>query len=116
MAQPHVLLVCCSLHTLPQQYHPFVSFLSQHARWSYSQPTSFRDLYANDRQLPERASPPLTHGLMTVQICVNYCESAGYRFAGVEYGAECYCGHKRPHKKWRGSDKCTFACSGNKLE
>lgn len=29
---------------------------------------------------------------MTVATCVNFCKQGGFRFAGVEYSTECYCG------------------------
>lgn len=29
---------------------------------------------------------------MTVAACVGFCEAAGYRYAGLEYSTECYCG------------------------
>ena len=28
----------------------------------------------------------------SVLTCANLCQSKGYRYAGVEYGDECYCG------------------------
>jgi hypothetical protein len=30
---------------------------------------------------------------MTIQICTASCAADGYKFAGVEYGVECYCGN-----------------------
>ncbi|KAL5329263.1 hypothetical protein ACEPPN_002774 [Leptodophora sp. 'Broadleaf-Isolate-01'] len=52
---------------------------------------------------------------MTLEMCAANC--AGFKYWGVEYGAECYCGNEFqvgsvavPHTD------CTFPCPGNALE
>jgi hypothetical protein len=30
---------------------------------------------------------------MTVNSCLSFCGNRGYKYAGIEYGAECYCGN-----------------------
>lgn len=57
---------------------------------------------------------------MTVEGCIGFCESrGGYRYAGVEYGRECYCGNevardRMPVKGLLGA--CEFPCAGDEAE
>ncbi|KAF2251106.1 WSC-domain-containing protein [Trematosphaeria pertusa] len=53
---------------------------------------------------------------MTVETCVDYCASAGYTHAGLEFGQECWCGNElkadnAPKEGYLGS--CTMKCAGN---
>ncbi|KAF2867803.1 hypothetical protein BDV95DRAFT_502105 [Massariosphaeria phaeospora] len=53
---------------------------------------------------------------MTVEKCVDFCSGAGFTYAGLEYGRECYCDNKldkanAPKDGVMGS--CTTKCSGN---
>lgn len=41
------------------------------------------------RTLPYGAAVPGGPTAMTVELCQTACQVAGYKFAGVEYGAEC---------------------------
>jgi hypothetical protein len=34
----------------------------------------------------------LVQGPMTIEKCLDACDAAGFEFAGVEYGQECFCG------------------------
>ncbi|KAM3512081.1 hypothetical protein MY11210_004278 [Beauveria gryllotalpidicola] len=64
---------------------------------------------------------------MTIGKCLQKCDAAqaGYNFAGVQYGQECWCGStlsldggqsaSMPGKNVTGSD-CSFLCPGNKTE
>ncbi|CAN8099849.1 unnamed protein product [Discula destructiva] len=95
-----------------------------HKEWTNA--TCYWDLYADDRQLPIRTSPPFLPGNpMTVNKCVNHCEALNYTFAGLEFGSDCYCGNERPAQRWvqvhaLGEDwnvtKCNFACTGDHLQ
>ena len=39
------------------------------------------------------------------------CSKAGFAFSGVQYGAECFCGHDRPGDRHKiGGDKCKMKC------
>ncbi len=63
----------------------------------------------------------------SIEKCLQKCDAAqaGYNFAGVEYGQECWCGTTlrldggqsatTPGKNVSGSD-CSFLCPGNKTE
>ncbi|KAH7166532.1 glyoxal oxidase N-terminus-domain-containing protein [Dactylonectria macrodidyma] len=52
-----------------------------------------------------------TEGL-TAETCVEYCDNAGFTYAGLEYGVECWCGNKVPTTLVDDSD-CSMACSGD---
>jgi hypothetical protein len=53
----------------------------------------------------------------TVETCISKCSKRGFNYAGLEYGAECFCGNvlapeSGPNPKMMG--KCTMKCSGDK--
>lgn len=76
--------------------------------------TTNRDLYGNNRQLPNKTDPPLDSATMTVETCLDHYEFLGFVFAGLEYGLDCYCGNARPHWYWIGnSTACDRSCAGN---
>ncbi|KAI1981283.1 hypothetical protein LOZ39_006609 [Ophidiomyces ophidiicola] len=55
---------------------------------------------------------------MTVENCAEGCRNAGFNFAGMEYGGECWCdsqvrnGGPAPD----GEAKCTMPCNGNRQQ
>ncbi|ORX99400.1 hypothetical protein BCR34DRAFT_495426 [Clohesyomyces aquaticus] len=56
---------------------------------------------------------------MTVEKCVDFCSAAGFSYAGLEYGRECYCDNtlkaaNAPKDGIMGS--CTMKCAGNNKE
>ncbi|KAF2795994.1 WSC-domain-containing protein [Melanomma pulvis-pyrius CBS 109.77] len=56
---------------------------------------------------------------MTVEKCVDFCSAAGFSYAGLEYGRECYCDNQlstsnTPKDGIMG--KCTMKCAGNNKE
>ncbi len=62
------------------------------------------------RDLPHLAMT----GTITIESCVSACATAGYSYAGVEYGRECYCGNA--YGKYGTATDCTLACTGNSAE
>ncbi|XP_070689847.1 sialate:O-sulfotransferase 2 [Pempheris klunzingeri] len=50
---------------------------------------------------------------MTVFRCQDNCAERGYMFAGLEFGAECYCGHKIQAPNTSESE-CNMDCKGEK--
>lgn len=52
---------------------------------------------------------------MTPSRCANYCSGLSYRYAGVEFGRECYCGDSLTNGASldKTSTTCNMACSGN---
>ncbi|MCJ1434081.1 hypothetical protein MMC27_003447 [Xylographa pallens] len=58
---------------------------------------------------------------MTIENCVNYCKGQGVlgKWAGVEYGQQCYCGSGVSNGGGPASDGnvgCNMACAGNQYE
>ena len=57
---------------------------------------------------------------MTVPFCISFCQAAtvaGFKYAGIEYGVECYCGEKIENgavKLGKGIG-CDMTCPGDKL-
>ncbi|CAM9651077.1 unnamed protein product, partial [Phaeothamnion confervicola] len=45
-----------------------------------------------------------------VTTCVSRCRAAGYPYAGLEYGGECWCGNS--YNRYGESTACTMPCSG----
>lgn len=50
---------------------------------------------------------------MTVFRCQDNCAERGYMYAGLEFGAECYCGHKIQAANASESE-CNMECKGEK--
>lgn len=48
----------------------------------------------------------------TPDLCATTCSSEGYKYSGVEYGSECWCGNDFPSGPTSSSD-CSFPCPGN---
>ncbi|CAI6337783.1 unnamed protein product [Periconia digitata] len=68
------------------------------------------------RTLANREFPD---GDLTTESCLAACRTAGYKYAGTEYGGECYCdnsfkngGGPAPD----GNDGCNMPCNGNDQE
>ncbi|CAG2201459.1 unnamed protein product [Mytilus edulis] len=53
---------------------------------------------------------------MTVQKCRQCCGKKGFKYAGVEYGIECFCGDVLRKNKKRKESDCKMPCSGNKQQ
>ena len=53
---------------------------------------------------------------MTTEFCQNYCQAAGYKYAGTEYGDECYCDNFINPSALLNQAKCYYACAGNSTE
>ncbi|XP_006016173.1 WSC domain-containing protein 1 [Alligator sinensis] len=50
---------------------------------------------------------------MTVSHCQEACAERAYTYAGLEYGAECYCGNKLPANMAK-PEECNNECKGEK--
>uniref|UniRef100_A0A8B9Q7J9 WSC domain containing 1 n=1 Tax=Apteryx owenii TaxID=8824 RepID=A0A8B9Q7J9_APTOW len=50
---------------------------------------------------------------MTVSHCQEACAERAYTYAGLEYGAECYCGNKLPTTASK-PEECNSECKGEK--
>ncbi|KAH6691360.1 WSC domain-containing protein [Plectosphaerella plurivora] len=53
----------------------------------------------------------------TVAACIDACSTAGYSFAGLEYGGECWCGNAIAEAALpAGADECAMPCNDNRSE
>jgi hypothetical protein len=68
---------------------------------------------AASRTLTNLGVVPGGGAAMTVSLCTTAC--AGYALAGVEYGAECYCGNAVGSGASVVGDGCTMICNGVSL-
>ncbi|KAJ3330526.1 hypothetical protein HDU76_005463 [Blyttiomyces sp. JEL0837] len=82
--------------------------------WSYV--GCLRDT-GNPRLLPNAVQNQTTSPVMTLELCINLCVSAGkgYTVMGVEYAQECWCGQALP-AVLPTSNQCTMSCKGNSGE
>ncbi|TGO57116.1 hypothetical protein BCON_0069g00100 [Botryotinia convoluta] len=52
---------------------------------------------------------------MTVEICVDFCKGNGYKYAGLEYYGECFCGASVGGPQ-TSELNCSFPCTGDNTE
>ena len=51
---------------------------------------------------------------MTVEMCLTTCRDKGFRFSGLEWQIECYCGNEPVQGfEWTWLNKCNERCAGN---
>ncbi|KAH8155190.1 uncharacterized protein LAJ45_00199 [Morchella importuna] len=54
---------------------------------------------------------------MTVELCVGVCKDRSFKYAGLEYSQECYCGNTLASTSTKIDDsQCNSLCKGNKRE
>lgn len=53
---------------------------------------------------------------LTIDDCLSICENLGFKFAGVEFGEQCFCGSKLPATVQYAEDNCDMPCTGNSSE
>ncbi|KAB5536295.1 WSC domain-containing protein [Coniochaeta sp. 2T2.1] len=64
-----------------------------------------------------RALPQLfASTVMTVELCHADCSLAGYKYAGVEYARECWCGNEVPELVELAQAACSAPCAGAETE
>ena len=50
----------------------------------------------------------------TPKMCAEICSYRGYKFAGVKYAKECWCGNDEPPRdKYTTQARCNMHCSGD---
>ena len=58
--------------------------------------------------------PANVEGINSASRCAAACQQAGYSYAGLEYGAECYCGSSlRCPSAPTAASACNMVCNGN---
>lgn len=70
------------------------------------------------RTLPQGV-PVAGNAPMTIELCLNACQAAGYKIAGVEYASQCYCGNAFANGGALAADgnaQCNMPCDGNTAE
>ncbi|CAF9935035.1 MAG: hypothetical protein HETSPECPRED_009442 [Heterodermia speciosa] len=92
------------VYTLPLCSVPFTPFLYAGCYSDTSSP----------RTLPF-APAGLDTQHMTVEQCVAECKGNGYRYAGLKYYGECFCGDSVSGPQLS-DDQCRYPCTGNKSE
>lgn len=66
-----------------------------------------------DRVLPDLME---VNSEMTIAMCLSYCRSNGYSYAGVEYKEECHCGNYPEggfESRYTWPNKCDMQCPGD---
>lgn len=61
----------------------------------------------------------LSNSTITVENCVGYCKGKAFKWAGVEYGSQCFCGSGISNGAVLATDGnvgCNMPCAGNKYE
>ena len=54
---------------------------------------------------------------MTIEMCISICSHQGFKYSGLEWGCECYCGDEdKSNFKWAWPDLCDSRCSGDSAQ
>ena len=65
------------------------------------------------RNLPYKAYSSSTN---TIEKCKSVCFEKNYRYAGVQFAKECFCGNNAPEKIAPTESDCNMDCSGDKSQ
>ena len=78
----------------------------------------YRGCYSDEIKTVKRALPYVQEisKELTVAKCLAICREQGFRWAGLEYGSECYCGRQEPALGRLPEAKCDVACAGDETE
>jgi hypothetical protein len=49
---------------------------------------------------------------LTEELCMDTCSALNYKYAGMEYGGECWCDNNIYGNNGPASDGCTMSCNG----
>ncbi|KAK6522472.1 hypothetical protein TWF281_003033 [Arthrobotrys megalospora] len=82
---------------------------------AYKSPACFVDP-TNSRVLTGGSNTDHSTTGMTVEKCIALAAAAGARYAGVEYGGECYWGPTRNSAQSAALSDCNMPCDGNAAE
>ncbi|RDW73720.1 hypothetical protein BP5796_07162 [Coleophoma crateriformis] len=54
----------------------------------------------------------------TIESCLTACKASGFKYFGVEYGSECWCGNRIKRTSILAADQssCNYPCPGNPSE
>lgn len=77
---------------------------------------SYLACYTDSGSRTLRSSVAVGGSGMTVAGCTTTCKSAGYTFAGVEYGSECWCDRSIRSPGVVSATGCNMLCAGNATE
>ncbi|KAG2022303.1 hypothetical protein CC2G_000065 [Coprinopsis cinerea AmutBmut pab1-1] len=55
-------------------------------------------------------------GPATIETCTAGCKSEGHRFAGLEYGGECWCGDEILSGGPTAESECAMTCAGDRTQ
>lgn len=69
----------------------------------------------SDRKLPISMNTNGGPSAITVELCLDACHKKGYKYAGLEYSQECWCGTSSPPQAAT-DGRCDMPCKGNSLE
>ncbi|NXI34832.1 WSCD2 protein, partial [Galbula dea] len=87
---------------------------SRNAREKEEDRARYLGCYVDDtRQRTLRGVSFFDYKKMTVFRCQDNCAERGYLYAGLEFGAECYCGHKIQASNASESE-CNMVCKGER--
>lgn len=53
---------------------------------------------------------------MTVELCLSTCRQKGFRYSGLQWQIECFCGNEPNQFVWAWPNKCNDRCAGNSYQ
>ena len=78
---------------------------------------TFLDLWEGTcvKDSPSRVLPTYIKGLsnLTPAVCIKACKAKKFRYAGVQFANECFCGNDAPDTRIAPMNECNIYCPGD---
>ncbi|CAH1261309.1 KREMEN2 [Branchiostoma lanceolatum] len=83
--------------------------------WRYCEDMLYLGCYRDGGSMDSRdlSGDNMTSADLTPKLCLDYCAEAGYTYAGVQYGVECFCGNSFGQFGAAPESDCTIPCGGD---
>ncbi|OBT50969.1 hypothetical protein VE04_08835 [Pseudogymnoascus sp. 24MN13] len=105
----HACTVVNSVDHVTPSLAASVNTASLPANWSY------KGCYVDSVAARVLSGSAYNSDTQTEEACASYCDTKGFKYAGVEYGVECYCGNALTSALGAETD-CAMTCGGDANE
>ncbi|KAI0207010.1 WSC domain-containing protein [Astrocystis sublimbata] len=107
---------CSNLRTVATIGDPILPYTDVTRKLGWKHVACAEDPQGEQRTLPDVS---LDQPDMTVEKCISACDGKGYKYAGLEYSSQCFCGNSIPDDRMPKNGTvgdCSMPCAGNANE